>query len=162
MPETADLMIEFSSIPWFMDLTQAQKESLALIAQIIHLPKSEDLFSEGDRIDMVYVLLEGQISLETFVPSFGPVETYKAEPLDILGWSALTLVSRQRTSTARAISNCKLIALEGNTMKMMCEQDHDLGYKIMKRMVNVVASRFLSTRIQLYDIIRNEEARISN
>jgi hypothetical protein len=35
----------------------------------------------------------------------------------------------------------------------MCDEDHDLGYLIMKRLANVVASQYLVNRLVLYDLI---------
>ena len=97
--------------------------------------------------------MEGQLSLDTFVPSRGLIRTFTAEPLDIFGWSSLTPVIRQRLSNAQAVIPCRLIAIEGEALKNLCEQDHDIGYIIMRRLANIVASRLLSTRLALFDVI---------
>jgi hypothetical protein len=37
-------------------------------------------------------------------------------------------------------------------LRQFCEEDHELGYIVMRRMANVVASRLLMTRLQLLDM----------
>jgi CRP-like cAMP-binding protein len=150
------------NIPWFLDLKEPQLELLAKIASFRQVNAGEEVFHEGDREDFLYIVLEGQVSLETYVPSRGLIRTFMAEPLDIIGWSSLTPVVRQRTSNARAVIPCRLIAIEGKTLETLCEEDHDIGFIIMRRLANIVASRLLTTRLALFDIIiqnSNEIAR---
>jgi hypothetical protein len=37
----------------------------------------------------------------------------------------------------------------------MCEEDHDFGYYVMRRLANLVAGRLLTTRLQLLDMFAN-------
>jgi hypothetical protein len=37
----------------------------------------------------------------------------------------------------------------------MCDEDHDFGYFVMRRLVNVVAGRLLTGRLQLLDMFAN-------
>lgn len=141
------------TIPWFLELKPYQLERLASVVSYRTIAAGEELFLEGERDQVVYVLLEGQIDIEIYVPGHEPVCIFTAEPLDIIGWSAMTPVVRQRTATARAVAPCRLLAFEGEQLHHLCEQDHDIGYIIMRRLSNVVASRLLTTRLHLYDLL---------
>ena len=140
-------------IPWFVDLSPAQLDCLASIATVRELCTGEILFKEGDREDYLYVLLEGQVVLEVEVPTRGQVPIYTAEILDIIGWSSMTPIARQRTASVRATKTCLLLGLNSKLLQQMCEEDHELGYTIMKRLANVVANRLLTTRLCLLDMI---------
>ncbi len=140
-------------IPWFVDLTQAQLDCLGSIATLHELQTGDILFKEGDREDYLYVLLEGQVVLEVEVPTRGVVPIYTAETLDILGWSSMTPIVRQRTATVRATQPCLLLGLNSKLLQQLCEEDHELGYVIMRRLANVVANRLLTTRLCLFDMI---------
>jgi CRP-like cAMP-binding protein len=153
MLQRSDLIQILRSIPWFLELKTVHLEKLADIAVFKQINAGEKLFNEGDREDFVYVVLEGQMVLEVFVPSHGHVRIFTAEPLDIVGWSSLTPVVRQRTATVRSTLPCSLIAFEGEALRRLCELDHDIGYVVMRRVSNVAASRLLTTRLQLFDII---------
>jgi CRP-like cAMP-binding protein len=153
MFKQADIVTALENIPWFLDLKESELESLAKISSFRQVNAGEEVFHEGDQEDFLYIVLEGQVSNETYVPSRGLIRTFLAEPLDIFGWSSLTPVVRQRISNAQAIIPCRLIAIEGEALKTLCEQDHDIGFIIMRRLANIVASRLLTTRLALFDVI---------
>ena len=44
-------------------------------------------------------------------------------------------------------------------LKELCDQDHDLGYMVMRRLANIVASRLLISRLQLLDIFAEPESK---
>jgi CRP-like cAMP-binding protein len=144
-------------IPWFLELNPLQMEALSGIASIRELKKDEVLFNEGDSEDCLYVLVEGQMSLDAFVPGRGQYRLYNLEPLDIIGWSVLTPVIRQRTGTATAIIPSRLVCFKSKMLRQMCEEDHDFGFIIMRRVANVVASRMLATRLRLYELLSKQD-----
>jgi hypothetical protein len=39
-----------------------------------------------------------------------------------------------------------VIALDGAALRTLCEQDHDLGYEMMKRFALVIVQRLAATR----------------
>jgi CRP-like cAMP-binding protein len=149
----ADLLASLRSIPWFVELNSIQLKKLAGIASLCQVKTDERLFLEGGRVDTLYVVLEGQMSIEIHVPTRGCVRIFTAEPLDIIGWSSMTPVVRQRTASARALIPTRLVSLHGESLHKLCDEDHDLGYMIMKRVANVAASRLLTTRLQLLEIL---------
>jgi CRP/FNR family cyclic AMP-dependent transcriptional regulator len=144
-------------IPWFLELSPSQLDALAQIAAIRTMNGGEIVFNEGDSDNCLFVILEGEVEITTHIPGHGSVQIYTAEPLDIIGWSVLTPVVRQRTATARALGNIRFICFNSQILRQMCEQDRDFGYIIMRRIANVVASRLLVTRLQLYELLRQTE-----
>ena len=149
----ADLTKTLRRIPWFVDLTQSQLDRLASVTLLHEMELDDILFHEGDREDYLYVLLEGQIVLEVEAPTRGVVSVYTAEALDIIGWSSMTPIVRQRTACARATQHCILLGFNSKLLQQLCDEDHELGYIIMRRLANVVASRLLTTRLCLLDMI---------
>jgi CRP/FNR family transcriptional regulator, cyclic AMP receptor protein len=149
----SDLTNSLQSIPWFLELTQEQFQKLVKIAHFCELKPGDVLFTEGDQMDNLYLLLDGQVNIETFVPSKGNLRVYQAEPLDIIGWDSLTPVVRQRTAGARAQVYSQLISFDREALRELCEQDHDLGFVIMRRLSNDAARHLLTTRLHLFDII---------
>jgi CRP/FNR family transcriptional regulator, cyclic AMP receptor protein len=141
------------NIPWLLELSQEQIDRLAELASYQPLALGEDLFREGASEDNIYILLEGQVCLEIAIPTQGIIKIGLIEPLDIVGWSALTPVVRQRTATARACQPGMAITLNGDALRKLCDSDHDLGYLIFRRLSNVIATRLLTTRLHLYDMV---------
>lgn len=155
-----DLSKTLSRLPWFADLSQDRLDCLAGISVLNEIDAGEYLFREGDRQDYLYVLLEGQIVLEVEVPTRGQVPVYTAEILDVIGWSSMTPIIRQRTASARATQPSLLVAINSKLLQQMCEEDHDLGYQLMKRIANVTANRLMTTRLCLLEIITHMEPQL--
>jgi CRP-like cAMP-binding protein len=150
--EKKDLIDALQAIPWFEQLSTSHFERLVGIAKLVTVGRGEDLFKEGDREDYLYIVLEGRVAIDIFAPSKGRIPIYTAEPLDVLGWSSVTPVVRQRTASARAVFDSRLVAFDAQGLRQACDEDHDLGYIIMRRLANVVAGRLLVTRLQLLDL----------
>jgi CRP-like cAMP-binding protein len=148
-----DLSQTLHRIPWFVDLTPTQLDCLASIATLFELEEGDILFKEGDREDYLFILLEGQMALEIEVPTLNDVLIYTAEAWDIIGWSSMTPIVRQRTASVRATKPCVLIGLNSKLLQQTCDEDHELGYVVMSRLANVVANRLLTTRLCLLEII---------
>ncbi len=153
MPSTsADLHAELQSIPWFQKLSSEHFDHLAGLAKLREAAAGEILFREGDKEDYIYIVLRGRVALEIFVPGRGRVRVSTADPMDVLGWSSVTPVVRQRLATAVAVLPSRLAAFEGAQLRALCEADHDFGYLLMQRMANVIAGRLMTTRLQLLDM----------
>lgn len=156
------LIDALNTIPWFLDFNPKQMERLANISTIMELTAGETLFCEGDRVDNLYIILAGQISVEMTVPAHGTQKIYIAEPLDILGWSKMTPVVRQRVASTAAISDARLLVINGDDLAALCEEDHHIGYVVIRRLANVVAANLLHTKLQLMDLILQLSGEHSN
>jgi len=150
--ESKELRAAVQTIPWFQEIEQPHFDSLCDIAHLRSVEAGEELFREGDKEDYLYVVLEGRIAVEIYIPGRGRLRIFTAEPMDVVGWSSVTPVVRQRTAGASAVLPSRLIAFDAQKLRQLCEADHDLGYVVMRRMANVVASRLLITRLQLIDM----------
>lgn len=140
-------------IPLFLDFTNEQIKRISEISDVIELDPGDTPVLEGAQLDYLYVLMDGEIKVEVFIPTRGQIETARLGPLDLLGWSSMTPVVRQRTGTTTAITHCKLIRIHGKQLFKLCEEDHDIGFYIFRRIANVAARSWLTTRLQFMNII---------
>jgi hypothetical protein len=46
----------------------------------------------------------------------------------------------------------RAIALDGKCLRTKCEQNHDLGYELLKRFSQIMSRRLDATRLQLLDV----------
>lgn len=157
-----EIRAALQTIPWFQELKPEHFDLLCGIASLREVEPGEILFREGDKEDYLYIVLEGRVAIEIFVPGRGRMRIYTAEPMEIFGWSSATPVVRQRTASARAVLPSRLAVLEAVKLRQMSEEDHDLGYVVMRRLANVIASRLLVTRLQLLDMFANPTMEVRN
>lgn len=153
MLNQAEISATIKSIPWFFDLSQQNINYLSEIASIKFFEPGDTIFSEGDQHPFLYIVLNGKINLESFVPGHGMVPILLAEPLDVIGWSSCTPIVRQKTCTAHVVTPTRLLAFQAETLMKCCEAKPELGFIIMRRLANIVASRLLNHRLHLLEII---------
>lgn len=152
MIDKADIRPTLQSIPWLMDLSPDQLRKLEKISGFRYFKEAESVYKEGDNDNLLYIISEGLLSVEIYVPGHGQVLLYHAEPLDIIGWDSMTPVARHRITTITAQKNSNLIYFDGSALNDLCEDDKELGYVIMRRLSNVIATRMLAMRLKLIEI----------
>ena len=109
------------------------------------------ILKEGDEANEFYVIRAGRVALEVVAPQRKPIIVSTLGEGDILGWSWL-LPPYQWKFHARAVEETRALALDGRCLREKCEQNHDLGYELLKRFAQVIDSRLEATRFQLLDV----------
>jgi len=152
MDNNQELVAVMQAIPWFQELEPDHFNKIVSISHLCKWESNQVLFKEGEDEDYLYVVVEGRVAIELAVPNKGKVRVFTAEPMDVVGWSSVTPVVRQRTATARSVVPTRMVCIDAKKLRIFCDEDHDLGYIVMRRLSNVVASRLLITRLQLIDM----------
>ncbi len=93
------------------------------------------------------------MALEIFAPEHKPIIVDTLEVGDVLGWSWL-LPPFHWKFNAHARAGVRAIALDGKCLRAKCEENHDLGYEVLKRLVPFIERRLEATRFQLLDVYR--------
>lgn len=153
MRDQAALITTIRSIPWFNDLSSASVQQLSLIAETKSAEQDSIIYDDGGQHGYMYIILSGRIQIESTFPGYGFLPIHFAEPLDVIGWSSLTPVVRQNPDCARALENSKLLAFHAPELKQLCEVNHEIGFNIMNRLANIVASSLLNYRLKLLGLI---------
>ncbi len=159
MGNVEDVSKELQKIPWFHELNKEHIQKIAEITDVRYVKTGEVLFREGDKQECIYVVIEGRIALDMFIPHRGKIRFYTAEPWEVFGWSSVTPTIRQRTAGATAVVDGLIVCINAEKLRQVCDEDHDLGYLVMRRLANVVAGRLLVTRLQLLDMFANPETK---
>lgn len=152
MTPKQELISTLQTIPWFQELSQDHFDNLASISDVIEVEAGKDLFHQGDKQDYLYVVIKGRVAIEIAVPGKGRTRISTVEPTEMLGWSSVTPVVRQRTASAVTVLPSVLVRLNAAELQKLCDQNHSFGYVVMRRIANVAASRLLVTRLQLLDM----------
>ncbi len=109
----------------------------------------EVILKEGESADKFYLIRSGNVAIYIEQPREITIQTIHEG--DILGWSWLISPYRYRFS-AKAVENTRALVLDGKCLREKCEKNPDLGYELLKRLVNVFTARLEATRLQLLDI----------
>jgi CRP-like cAMP-binding protein len=139
--------------PFMRGLKPVHLRLLADSAMRMHYEAGELIFREGDPANRFYLIEQGRVSLESHRRDEAPVAVQVIGPGDVLGWSWL-FPPYYWHFDARALEPATAIFFYATRLREQCEQDHDFGYEMMKRMTHVVIHRLQAARKQLLSIRR--------
>lgn len=139
--------------PFLRDLKPAHLRLLADSAMRMRYAAGQLLFREGDPANRFYLIEQGRVSLESHRTDEAPAPIQEIGPGDVLGWSWL-FPPYYWHFDARALEPTTAIFIYGTRLREACEQDHEFGFEMMKRMTQVVIRRLQATRRQLLTVRR--------
>ncbi len=113
----------------------------------------EILARERETAKTLYLIQSGHVSLNLSVPGRGLVRFQTVGPDEIVGWSWLVPPHKWQFN-CDAIDEVKGLAFDAVWLRERCDQDHELGYQLLKQLVSVIANRLTATRVQLLDIYK--------
>ena len=137
--------------PFLKGLRQEHLELLVGCASNVRFEAGAFVFRQGQEANHFYILRDGKVAVELFAPQRGAVAIDTYGEGDVLGWSWLIPPYHWRFD-ARAIEPTRAISLDARCMRTKCEDDHELGYELMKRFARIIEQRLDATRWQLLDV----------
>lgn len=137
--------------PFLKGLDQKYLKLIVGCASNVRFRAGEFIFREGEEANHFYIIRHGKVALEAFSPERGAITIQTIGEGEILGWSWL-FPPYHWPFDARAVELTRAIALDGKCLRNKCEQDHDLGYELMKRFAYIMDQRLQATRLQLLDV----------
>jgi CRP-like cAMP-binding protein len=141
-------MLSQSSL--FEGLTEDQLKAIADIAEETSCQHGAVLFWEGDLAEYLYILLEGEINIFVQLSSRPERVTVSviSEPYLPVGWSGL-VAPHVYTASALCEADCRLVAIDGEALMRVLENDPALGFVVMRRVAEMLSSRARNTRFAL-------------
>jgi len=131
--------------PFLRGMDTGKLELLAENAVLAEFNANERILYEGGAANRFYLILEGQVRLESPMPGGEAVSLQTLGRGDVLGWSWLFPPYRWHFD-ARAVAPTKAILFDGTHLRELCEENHDLGYELMKRVSEIVIRRLQVAR----------------
>jgi len=126
-------------------------EKLASCAALLDLQPGDYLWRQGEKLEVVFLVSEGQIALEIQVPGQGGLEVDLIREGEFLPWLWLGGEYRRRFD-ARVLLPAKVIALDGKRLRQLCDEDHEFGYHLLKRLARATEDRLQNARVRLMEL----------
>ncbi len=142
--------------PFFKDLDESFRRTIVGCATNVRFAAGDIFRKEGDEATECYIIRHGRVSLESHVPGRGALTVQTLGPGDILGLSWLVPPYKWRFD-ARAVELTRAIVLEGDCLRRACEEDHELGFEMLRSFLSVMSQRLEATRLQLMDVYGTDD-----
>ncbi len=137
--------------PFLKDLESRHLKILVGCASNVRFNPGQYLFHQGEEANQFYLIRHGKVAVEIPAAERGAIVVQTIGEGEVLGWSWLFPPHRWHFD-ARAVQLTRGIALDGKCLRMKSEEDHDLGYELLKRFSSVIVERLEATRLQLLDV----------
>ncbi len=147
-PSTTDLL---TGIRFLQGLPGDLISELAGIGEVVTFPAGSVIFQQGEEAATLYLLIDGNVSLEICAPGVGCKRVLTVASGELLGWSPV-LEHGRMTATARTLTEVRAVAFSGNQVLAMCEKEPRFGHQFMKCAALALAKRLSATRLQLLDV----------
>jgi CRP-like cAMP-binding protein len=149
--ETHTLERILAEHPFFEGLETYCTSLLVGCASNVRFEAGSHILREGEEANEFYVIRQGRVAIEISQPHRRPIVVDTVGEGEILGWSWLLPPYAWRFH-ARAETATLAIALDGKCLRTKCEENHDLGYELLKRFAQIMNRRLDATRMQLLDV----------
>ncbi len=131
----------------FAGIADSTVSRLAEIAEFHHYKDGEIIYEFGDEATNAYVLVSGRVS---FTLQFGDKTQTSGSIMtsrQVFGWAALIEHQPERIATAVCIEPSSVLAINGDKMMSIFEEDTAGGFKVMKRLSSMIVMKRLSSMI---------------
>ncbi len=140
-----------SAHPFFDGLEERYLQLLVGCASNVRFDAGQFIFREGEEANQFYLIRHGSVALQVFGEPHGSITIRTLSEGEILGWSWLISPYRWKF-TARAVELTRAIALDGKCLRTKSQEDHDLGYELLKRFASIIEDRLEAASLQLVNI----------
>ena len=144
----------------FDGLSEIEIEKFIKLMTFKKVRKNEVIIKEGDDGDTIILLLSGEVSMTqalTLKNSKAISDNREKTSIKIdskkshhfFGEISLFNEVDKRTATITATTDCEIAILDDNEIIKLCNENHTLGYKIMKNLAEKLASSLERTNNKL-------------
>lgn len=137
--------------PFFGGLSAKFLQLATSCASNVRFEAGEYLCKEGEPADQFYLVRHGRVALQLFAPARGAMTFQTITPGEMFGMSWLAPPYKW-TYDARALEPTRALAVDGACLRRKCDDDHDLGYELMRRFLSATIQRLHDARLQLLDV----------
>jgi CRP-like cAMP-binding protein len=138
-------------IAFLASLSDSDIAKLARLASVLQLEAGTVLFREGELCNQMFLVSTGSVALEMCLPRRGCTRMITVGPGEIVGLSTL-LGGGAMTAVAIVVEDATLISLPAKELGELCQEDHDIGYTLMKTISQALLRRLIGTRLQMLDV----------
>ncbi|WP_340681411.1 cyclic nucleotide-binding domain-containing protein [Amycolatopsis coloradensis] len=143
-----------SGTPLLAGLSEAQRSVVEATGRIEEYTPGTRLFDEGGDADRCWLIISGQVAVDTHVLHRGPVTLQSVGAGELLGWSWLIPPYRWHFG-AVTVAPTRALVLDASQVRVLVETDPELGFLLTRILLETLVNRLQATRLRLLDLYRN-------
>ena len=149
--------------PFFAGLSHDHLNTLSKISDEVKTESDHYFFHENEKLNCVYLILEGSVGIVFRLPQRNVqhkiseqfARDLRSEDViistlglgDVFGWSGI-IPPFEATAGAKSLTPTKVIAIQGDELAKLFEDDCRFGYLMTQKAAQVIRDRLHSLRIE--------------
>ncbi|MGY1437199.1 Crp/Fnr family transcriptional regulator [Streptomyces reniochalinae] len=133
------------------ELTSDQRERVRSLGHEVHFDAGEQIFEEGTRADRFWILHTGSATLAMHIPGHRDVAIDHVRHGELLGWSWM-FQPYVWSLGAQADSPVRALEFDAQSVRLLCEEDKELGLAMTRSIAAVMGDRLQRSRSRLVDL----------
>lgn len=134
-------------------------EKILAVSSTIKVKAGEVIIREGDTGDTLFIMLKGSVLIQKTTLQQEPYTVVILKDFMNIYFGELALIDNDRRSaTVVAESDCELLCLKRKDFLELCEEDHELGYRVTMQIAKKLSA---SVRKMNEDVITLFEALVA-
>jgi CRP/FNR family transcriptional regulator, cyclic AMP receptor protein len=129
---------------------------LSAAARRVRFSARERVFSEGQQAEGCWLIHDGRVALDVFIPGRGLVVVQTLGAGDVLGWSWLVPPYRWHFG-ASATEPTTATLLDTVELRALADVDPGFGYALSRTLFEMMLHRLQATRARLLDLYRSPD-----
>ena len=134
----------------FADLNERELAEVAKLATVDKRSAGLRVIKEGTNAATLSLLKEGKVEVRMTSRSGQEVVIDELGPGDVFGWSAL-LDHQMFKAAIWTVEDCTIIVMDGAKLKSLFDANNHVGYRAIRVVADVIASRLERLRARLVD-----------
>jgi CRP/FNR family cyclic AMP-dependent transcriptional regulator len=136
----------------FDGLSAPELKKLEGISELVDYPRGAFIFIENEEARKLYIMLEGKAAVQFETARHQEAVVHIASSGEAFGWSAMVQPYRF-TASARAIEDSRVVAVDGEKLRMFLKDNCHIGFVIMEKLAQAISNRLRETRLQLISCV---------
>lgn len=145
---------DLAGLGLFQAIDKRDLERFSAISEIEEFEPEAVIFSQGDRADKLYVVIEGDVAIRYDPGDGAPLTVTNIDRGGVFGWSS-ALGRRSYTSGAVCQEAARVVSVDGAHFRKLCARHPETGFVIIERLAEVIAGRLSSTREAVLGLLRD-------
>lgn len=146
-----DVPFRLARHPFFEGMDADFVARLSAIAHERSFEPGTFLVREGDPAEEFWLLFSGKVAIEIVLPGRPRTTVQTLGSGDIVGWSWLIAPFISRFD-ARAVKATRALGIRAASLRSLLNDDPTDGYRLLLRLLPVIAERLENTQLQLLDL----------
>ncbi len=143
---------DLEELPLFEGLPEKDLKRFSALATAQEIAEGDQIFKQGETADKLFIMLDGKVSIRYNPGDGGALTVTTLKRGGVFGWSAV-LGRNAYTSGAFCTQAGRVLYVEGDAFRKMCERHPNTGVVIIERLAEVIAGRLSSTRDAISQVL---------